>query len=473
MSQGWVYISGTVTDIPNGLPVAGHPVTILMDSLNGVVYYSVVMTDSAGYYFEIVPILSDSTGVIYVQTLDCNNNLHQHLIIFDPVNNTFVRDFQICTFPEICQAFFSFYPVPQGSPDSFQFTDYSTGSITAWHWSFGDGNFSEEQNPFHAFPGPGTFEVCLTVTGNNCTDTYCQTLVISDTVYFQVYGQVFADNFPISQGTVQLFAQHPNGAYAAFGDEFPVDSNGVFYFTLVPDGNYLIQAVPYESSGYLPTYYGDVIRWQQAFPVLTSVPGNPFNINLMPFAPVAPGPGTLTGQINYDNAGRSVVDKIQMILMDENGTVINFTSVNSIGAFDFQALDYGTYLLRAELAGIASDNLKFEITAEMLYVDIVLSFNGFSVLDVDESGEFKAGLSVYPNPVHDRFNISIHLSGPAIIDFEIYSMTARMIYKSQAYGLKGSNSILIHFDDYPAGLYMLRISSGEGIIGIKKIVKAE
>jgi hypothetical protein len=45
------------------------------------------------------------------------------------------------------------------------FHDASEGRITAWHWSFGDGTESTEQNPIHAYPRAGEFTVILDVEG--------------------------------------------------------------------------------------------------------------------------------------------------------------------------------------------------------------------------------------------------------------------------------------------------------------------
>jgi PKD repeat protein len=50
------------------------------------------------------------------------------------------------------------------------FTDTSTdadGSISAWHWSFGDGGVADLQNPNHVFATAGTFTVTLTVTDDD------------------------------------------------------------------------------------------------------------------------------------------------------------------------------------------------------------------------------------------------------------------------------------------------------------------
>jgi len=51
-----------------------------------------------------------------------------------------------------------------------QFTDTSTGSPTAWLWSFGDGNTSTEQNPVHTYVAPGAYSVTLNASNDNGVD---------------------------------------------------------------------------------------------------------------------------------------------------------------------------------------------------------------------------------------------------------------------------------------------------------------
>jgi len=43
-------------------------------------------------------------------------------------------------------------------------TDEDGDDIVTWHWNFGDGTTSDEQNPTHQYPNGGTFDVTLTVT---------------------------------------------------------------------------------------------------------------------------------------------------------------------------------------------------------------------------------------------------------------------------------------------------------------------
>ncbi|MGI6540477.1 MAG: PKD domain-containing protein [Bacillota bacterium] len=65
-------------------------------------------------------------------------------------------------------AAFSFTPASPTVHDNVEFIDESTddGPIAAWHWTFGDGAESDQQNPSHRYASKGKYTVTLTVTDN-------------------------------------------------------------------------------------------------------------------------------------------------------------------------------------------------------------------------------------------------------------------------------------------------------------------
>ena len=65
---------------------------------------------------------------------------------------------------------FSGSPTSGTEPLNVNFTDLSTGSISSWSWTFGDGGSSTAQNPSHTYNSAGTFDVTLTVTGPGGSD---------------------------------------------------------------------------------------------------------------------------------------------------------------------------------------------------------------------------------------------------------------------------------------------------------------
>ncbi|MCB9267427.1 MAG: PKD domain-containing protein [Lewinellaceae bacterium] len=92
-------------------------------------------------------------------------------------------------------------------PLQVAFTDLSAYEPAEWHWDFGDGSTSQDTSPVHVFLEDGRYEVCLTVSNANGSDTKCRELqlgVVSEA------GQVWGLKFE-----VQVF---PN----PFGERFTV-----------------------------------------------------------------------------------------------------------------------------------------------------------------------------------------------------------------------------------------------------------
>jgi len=79
--------------------------------------------------------------------------------------------FTVSSVPSMPVADFIGNPRSGSAPLSVQFTDASTGSISTWSWTFGDGGTSSQQNPSHVYSNPGTYTVSLTVTGSSGSDT--------------------------------------------------------------------------------------------------------------------------------------------------------------------------------------------------------------------------------------------------------------------------------------------------------------
>ncbi len=74
------------------------------------------------------------------------------------------------------QAKFSATPLSGHPPLVVQFTDKSTGNISAWEWDFnGDGvPDSNVQNPEYTYESPGNYTVSLTVRGPDGNNTMVQ-----------------------------------------------------------------------------------------------------------------------------------------------------------------------------------------------------------------------------------------------------------------------------------------------------------
>ena len=70
------------------------------------------------------------------------------------------------------EAMFTATPRIGCPPLDVAFTAFSPGTGLTYHWDFGDGNTSTQQNPSHTYNGTGNFDVTLIVTDSlGCSDT--------------------------------------------------------------------------------------------------------------------------------------------------------------------------------------------------------------------------------------------------------------------------------------------------------------
>ncbi|MCB9230596.1 MAG: PKD domain-containing protein [Bacteroidia bacterium] len=58
----------------------------------------------------------------------------------------------------------------------------SFGANLSYLWDFGDGNTSTQAYPQHTYASAGTYGLCLTVSDSGCTDTYCDTITVTQKV---------------------------------------------------------------------------------------------------------------------------------------------------------------------------------------------------------------------------------------------------------------------------------------------------
>ena len=90
------------------------------------------------------------------------------MTISNPSENICIKAFTIIPPPN---AAFSANIISGNAPLTVEFTDTSTGSITTWNWSFGDGNFSALRNPTYTYSRGGAYTISLNVTNAKGSDT--------------------------------------------------------------------------------------------------------------------------------------------------------------------------------------------------------------------------------------------------------------------------------------------------------------
>jgi PKD repeat protein len=342
-----------------------------------------------------------------------------------------------------------------------------------YSWDFGDGQTGQDSSIVHTYPNAGTFNVGLTTVDSwGCSYYTTQPVIVPDSISLHyLYGQVFAGDFPMISGMVMLYSKDTVPPFTPYFDMSMVDLNGVYYVVFYPDGDYYLYAMPSLPAGYLPTYYGDVLHWNDAKVISTGHETNPYSIHLLPTAPMKNGDGSINGHITVSTLKTILIYKIMMLLSDSAGNIISYNEVTNNGDFNFNYLAYGTYYLKAEIPGVNSDRIKVVLSADKPDANVSLTFTGNSIIGINDPGNLINCITVYPNPVDDMVNISLKTVEQMTLNFEIINTTGEIVQRMQTKAGRGINHYTLSTGSLNSGIYILRISSDKGFILNRKLVK--
>jgi PKD repeat protein len=386
----------------------------------------------------------------------------------------------------ICVASFSYVldSMP-GNPNTYYFFDQSTGIMDSWYWEFGDGNNSFEQNPVHQYADSGQYQVCLTVSNsshpNLCSDTYCTEIITP--AYLNFGGLVWAGEYPLNNpvfsndtGIVSLYRLSGNELQYIQSKIF--FENGYYWFTGILPGVFVLKVglTNYSTSfsKYIPTYYGDQVNWDAAH--LINLTGNSYDmhIHMVPSATLPAGPGAINGYITFQGVGPASDQQVDVILSDEYNNPLISTIPDPTGAFEFNGLPLGTYLIKADLAGRPSEAQAITLSSSspiISLIQLVISESGFYDIEETSKNPFTS-IKIYPIPAMDWINVEVesdrYISGHILV----YDILGKTVLERGTAFHEGRQHLRLNISTLPQGVYMLHIqSSNDSLPAIRKFVK--
>jgi PKD repeat protein len=381
-----------------------------------------------------------------------------------------------------CQVTYNYMVAGAGSTVSFSAT--GTGGLAPYSylWDFGDGNTGSGQSPTHTYAANGVYGACVTMfDSSGCVAVYCDTIVIGNGGSFgTLSGVVIADSLFPALAEVQLIAYDSStSSFSLIAVTTTVQ--GTFNFTNVPSGDYLLRAklLPADPNyaNYLPTYYDQTLYWNTA----TTITVNP-NIFQFIVHPLVQGSNSGNTSVGQNFIGGTVTlsiwrgggpaPDVPVFIMEQDMTPFGYTYTDVNGDYDFSNLPDGVYYIYVEHTGLLTTPIQVTVnngTPVIDNVDFEIDDYYVAFTDTEKLNSIEQ-LNIFPNPVQNQLNVRMTLTQNMDVNVSVMNATGQMLRQSQHQMASGQNDVVVPTSDLPAGVYMLRLETNEGVV-TEKFVK--
>lgn len=288
-------------------------------------------------------------------------------------------------------------------------------------------------------------------------------------------GHVFTGDFPITLGIAILYDAL---TYEEI-ERANIDTLGYYYFFRKPAGDYYVRAglVPGDPnfSVFSYTFYGNGTEWEEAEIIHLTETNWEYDIKLIfqSGGGVLPnGPGKISGTINQKTDYKPVIEDVDVILFDENMEPLMHIPTNEFGQFNFENLEYGTYILYPQIIGMITNPIEIIISAEnTTHEDIEISVeNGYISSTINEAFISEETFRFYPNPASSVINIQFSTTGNKNIQTRISDLSGRIVFDESSELISSNYSNTLHVGNWQNGYYILEILIDGSLASTQKLV---
>ncbi len=480
-----IYLSGQITNIENGAPVAGQAVYIESNSESngGLNYFLSSITDAYGFFYDTINTSSiDGSLIIYTFDEFSEEYVKEEFYRFNWFSeyhmNTGLEIIDPNTLTDFQADFNALNDTITLDSLSYFFVDESMGEdIISWYWEFGDGSASMERNPEHVYMIPGIYDVKLKVSTapfNNDirTSTIIKKVSAGMREYFNFGGHAFAGYFPVDIGTVFLYKIEDGNFIPIDTTEF--DYLGYYDYHSLIEGEYKVKTFPASSSvnagNYLPTYYGNELLWTKAETIYLDATSWEYDIVMIPNFEYSSGDGYIDGTVSFEESDNPILDNVEIILFNEEDNCLTYIKSDKDGEFEFVELPYGTYKVLAEVPGMYTYPTSITLSAESPTIQ------GLNIIVYEEDMSFGIGNDIdniiaglgdlYPNPAHSYTNLEFNLTEGSQVQFFILNQGGQVVDKQMDQYNAGDHLVQLNTAHLPSGMYRVMV-----LIGNEKHIK--
>jgi hypothetical protein len=301
-----------------------------------------------------------------------------------------------------------------------------------------------------------------------CSDTICQEVLVPGQTPegFLVAGSIIINGMAADDAKVKLYSLDATSGATELYAQTEVDSLGGYAFLDVPAGSYYIKANLTEFSSYFgqfaPTYYGDVLYWENA--TLVEVASNQDNYNIaMLAAENNGGPGTVDGNVD-EGPGRLMnpelfssatgpAANVHVLVTNLAGAAQRWTNSDANGNFTINNLDYGDYLLFADVAGIVSIPMAFTISQEKTNAKVIFVLGD---LITSVSSNQSEEIVIFPNPASNM--VQVFSTQSDVQKLKLINIAGSLVFEQTISGKQSQLDV----SSLAAGTYFLVLENFKG-----------
>ncbi len=288
-------------------------------------------------------------------------------------------------------------------------------------------------------------------------------------------------------GMVVVFEATPLGYYAVGKG---LVQNGSYHVTGLKKGDYICYAIPQPGNDWgIPGYYTTRDNWQGASWVHAHANTTGIDIVLDPVLPYATGAASISGSIMvgddasynpdiFDNEWFPPSTKnddvparnIPILLYDSLQNAIDFRLTNVQGFFAYENLEYGTYFVKVEKAGLQAEHVEVVLDAgNPVSGDINFQLNSGQVISIQSVSQINR-IFIYPNPARDKLNVVLPSDFRRINSLEIFSQLGTIQGGRFSSEKTRQNCLQVDLSGLVTGIYLLKLSSDKNVV-VAKFIK--
>jgi len=297
------------------------------------------------------------------------------------------------------------------------------------------------------------FQATVIVLDHDYTNVNFDLIPRQDSLQCNISGNITENNEPVT---------YPVMVVAVSSDEDWEDStisnaDGSYTINHVRPGDYYVVAYSLYTP---PTFYNNVLTWEDADLVTVNGPVSGINFNLVNTD--ADGPSNLSGVIT--DVTNNTIGNVIVLLTNTQNQVIGFARTDDNGSYTISNVPSDSYSVLAVKLGyetitqdvylIGNENLNLSMNAPTLNEDPIVPVN-------------VSRLTNYPNPFNPNTTISLDLTKDSNVSVKIYNVKGQCIRNLLNDNVKAGNHTLLWngTDDngkaVTSGIYLVKLQ-GEG-----------